>query len=120
MLPDLSTGKCRARRAFVTPSPIWWARTRCRSVGRARSLGQHRSSQQYVPLPDDFESLLVKELIRLALAHPRWGYRQVHGLLVDSGWSVNRKRVERLWRLEGCGVPPVQGEEVGQNRWWRG
>jgi transposase InsO family protein len=44
-----------------------------------------------------------------AEAHPRWGYRTVHALLVEEGWAVNRKRIERLWRAEGLQVPPSKG-----------
>ena len=73
-----------------------------------RLVGQHRSTQRYEPLPDDFEARLVKEIDRLAEAHPRWGYRQIYGLLVEAGWAVNRKRIERLWRLEGHRVPPAK------------
>lgn len=42
----------------------------------------------------------------LAEQHPRWGYRPIHSLLVEEGWAVNKKRVERLWRQEGLQVPP--------------
>ena len=41
-----------------------------------------------------------------AAAHPRWGYRAVWTLLRQEGWAVNRKRIERLWRLEGHRLPP--------------
>ena len=30
--------------------------------------------------------------------HPRWGYRLIHALLEHKGWTVNLKRVRRLWR----------------------
>lgn len=79
-----------------------------------RVVGQHRSTQRYVPLPDDFEDRLIKEMNRLAAEHPRWGYRQIHGLLVDDGWKVNRKRIERLWRLEGNRVPPAKSKKFGK------
>lgn len=79
-----------------------------------RVVGQHRSTQRYEALPDDFEARLVKEMHRLADAHPRWGYRQIHGLLVAGGWAVNRKRVERLWRLEGLRVPPLRAKNSGK------
>ena len=65
-------------------------------------------------MPDDFETRLVKEMNQLADAHPRWGYRQIHGLLVEAGWVVNRKRVERLWRLEGHRVPPSKAKNSGK------
>jgi transposase InsO family protein len=79
-----------------------------------RLVGQHRSAQRYVPMPDDFEARLVKEMRRLAETHPRWGYRQIHALLVDDGWKVNRKRIERLWRLEGLKVPPSKSKNSGR------
>ena len=79
-----------------------------------RLVGQHRSAQRYVPLPSDFEARLVKEMRRLAEAHPRWGYRQIHALLVEEGWKVNRKRIERLWRLEGLKVPPSKSKNSGR------
>ena len=41
----------------------------------------------------------------LALKHPRYGYKRITALLKRSGWQVNRKRVYRIWRLEGLGVP---------------
>ncbi len=68
-------------------------------------VGQHRSTQRYVAVPGDFEVRLVKAMRQLAEEHPRWGYRRIHVLLVDAGWPVNLKRVERLWRLEGLRVP---------------
>lgn len=37
----------------------------------------------------------------LAQARPRFGYRRIHVLLRRDGWSVNMKRVRRLYRLEG-------------------
>jgi putative transposase len=77
-------------------------------------VGQHRSTQRYTPLPSDFEDRLVKEMQRLAGLHPRWGYRQIHGLLVADGWKVNAKRIERLWRLEGMGVPPAKSKKFGK------
>jgi transposase InsO family protein len=57
-------------------------------------------------VPSDFEDRLVKAMHVHAEAHPRWGYRKVHHLLVDDGWPVNVKRIERLWRAEGLRVPP--------------
>ena len=47
------------------------------------------------------ELKLVLAMNQLANAHPRWGYRRVHVLLQRDGWKVNRKRIERQWRLEG-------------------
>jgi putative transposase len=50
----------------------------------------------------------------LAAAHPRYGYRRIWALLRNEGWRVNRKRVERLWRLEGHRVPPRRSKASGR------
>lgn len=47
---------------------------------------------------------MIKELHKLKAKHPRWGYKKIHRLLVEDGWKVNHKRVQRLWRQEGLGV----------------
>ncbi|MCW2951008.1 MAG: HTH-like domain [Conexibacter sp.] len=55
-----------------------------------------RSSDQGIKLfeiPD-----LRAQLREIAERKPRWGYRRAHGYLRESGWPVNRKRVQRLWR----------------------
>jgi hypothetical protein len=64
-------------------------------------VGQHRSTQRYRPLPADYELRLVARMNELAAAHPRYGYRRVWALLRSEGFRVSRKRIERLWRLEG-------------------
>ena len=71
-----------------------------------RVVGQHRSTQRYVAVSGDFEARLIKAMHAHAEAHPRWGYRRIHALLLLDGWEVNLKRVHRLWRLEGLKVPP--------------
>lgn len=78
-------------------------------------MGQHRSTQRYLLVPSDFEDRLVKEMHAHARAHPRWGCRKIHWLLVEEGWPVNAKRIERLWRSEGLRVPPRR-----RNRQWQG
>jgi putative transposase len=50
----------------------------------------------------------------LAAAHPRYGYRRIWALLRGEGWRVNRKRIERLWRLEGHRVPPRRSIASGK------
>lgn len=79
-----------------------------------RVVGQHRSTNRYLPTPADFEAKLVARMVELAEENPRWGYRLIHGLLVDAGWPVNKKRVERLWRAEGLQVPPARAKKSGQ------
>ncbi len=78
-----------------------------------RLVGQHRSTQRYERLPAEYELRLVGRMNELAAAHPRWGYRRVWSLLRSEGWRVNRKRIERLWRLEGHRVPPRRSSNLG-------
>ncbi len=67
-----------------------------------------------MPLPPDYEVRLVKRMNELAAQHPRWGYRTIAALLRGEGWQVNKKRVERLWRLEGHRVPPRRTQASGK------
>jgi len=66
-----------------------------------RVLGQHRSTHRKVPRGADDEQRLTDDIIALAKQYGRYGYRRVAALLRDAGWTVNRKRVERIWRKEG-------------------
>ena len=70
-----------------------------------RITGQHRSTQRHeAPLaPED--QALRKQLRDLSTERPRWGYRRAHAHLLTEGWSLNRKRVQRIWREEGLRVP---------------
>ena len=69
-------------------------------------VGQHRSTNRYRAVAPEFELQLVGRMNELAAAHPRYGYRRIWALLRAEGFVVNRKRIERLWRLEGHRVPP--------------
>lgn len=64
-----------------------------------------RSSQQYKPSPQEDDEGLRLALIRLAKQYGRYGYRKIAKLLRVEGWSVNHKKVERLWREEGLQLP---------------
>ena len=47
---------------------------------------------------------LDREIKRPARRHPRYGYRRIHAMLVRRGWTVNLKRVRRLW-IELAWIP---------------
>ncbi len=51
---------------------------------------------------------MTEEITALAEEFGRYGYRMITGLLNNSGWHVNHKRVERIWRQEGLKVPQKQ------------
>jgi transposase InsO family protein len=73
-----------------------------------RVLKQPRSSQRYQAQVDDQEAVLTDRIVALASQYGRYGYRRVTALLRKEGWSVNHKRVERIWRQEGLKVPAKQ------------
>ena len=74
-------------------------RRACRVMGRARSNLRYRRVRR------DDEPALVREIKRLARRHPRYGYRRIHAMLVRRGWTVNLKRVRRLWNELGLRRP---------------
>src|SRR5215210_5766147 len=73
-----------------------------------RVLGQHRSTQRKVPTTPDDEAALTADIVALAIQYGRYGYRRVTAMLRAAGWTVNLKRVERIWRREGLKVPARQ------------
>jgi hypothetical protein len=81
-----------------------------------RYVGQHRSTQRYVSRPPELEERLVERMNVLAARYPRYGYRRIWMLLRGEGFEVNRKRIERLWRLEGHKVPAQRKSSVQKAR----
>jgi transposase InsO family protein len=69
------------------------------------ALGQSRGLQRRAPIRGDEEAVLIEDIIRLATQYGRYGYKRITALLRVEGWSVNHKRVERIWRQEGLKVP---------------
>lgn len=74
-------------------------RCACRATGFSRATQRYRSQAA----PQDELRLRLKEL---AQARVRYGYRRLHVLLRREGWSVNAKRIYRLYRLEGLVIRP--------------
>ena len=58
-----------------------------------------------MPLADIEEQKLKRWIRELARRHVRWGRRMVYWRLRLDGWSVNQKRVQRIWREEGLQRP---------------
>jgi putative transposase len=71
-------------------------------------LGQARATQRRQLSPPSDEERLTAEIIALATKYGRYGYRRITAMLNNSGWRVNHKRVERIWRKEGLKVPKKQ------------
>ncbi len=72
-------------------------RRACRLIALHRSTHQYRARRR----PDDELRVRVRELAALK---PRYGYRRLCDSLRREGWNDNRKRVYRIYRLEGLAV----------------
>lgn len=70
-----------------------------------RPLGISRPSIRYEPQPRPDEAPRRAAVIGLAGQFGRYGYRLIHGLMLQDGWQLSRSRVERLWKQEGLKVP---------------
>jgi putative transposase len=79
-------------------------RRACRVAGVERALVRYRSRR-----PDDEE--LRARLRGLAHERRRFGYRRLHVLLRREGWTVNRKRVQRIYREERLMVRKRSGRK---------
>ena len=71
-------------------------------------LSQARTTKCREPSPPSDEKRLTADIITLATKYGRYGYRRITAMLQNSGWKVNHKRVERIWRREGLKVPKKQ------------
>ena len=71
----------------------------CRVMGRSRSSIRYRGRLQADELA------LTKEIKRIARRFPRYGYRRAHAILIRKGFTVNVKRVRRLWGELGLRRP---------------
>ncbi len=66
----------------------------CRLAGFSRA-GYYRKSRA------KDQSALRLRIREIAHARPRFGYQRIHVMVRREGWLVNRKRIRRLYRLEG-------------------
>lgn len=63
-----------------------------------------RASIRYRGKLSALNAALLARIKEIASARIRYGYRRVHVLLRREGWSVNVKRVARLYRVEGLSL----------------
>ena len=74
------------------------------SVQQACRLALLRRSTWYRRSRARDQTPLRMRIRELALNRPRFGYLRIHVLLRREGWLINRKRVHRLYRLDGLQV----------------
>jgi putative transposase len=82
-------------------------RRACRLVGMART------SCRYEPQRQEQEEKLRERLRELAQERRRFGYRRLTVLLRREGWTVNHKRIYRMYREEGLGVRRRKRKRIG-------
>lgn len=89
------------RRAVVQHLEQHWSlsqRRACRLSGMARSVYRYHKHP-------DYNGALRQGLHRLAQQHPSFGSPMLYRLLRTQGWTVNHKRIERLYREEHLTLP---------------
>jgi putative transposase len=95
----VTPGQQRAAADYLTEAYGVSQRHAGRLLGRARSTLRYRAKSRPKDEP------LVRAIRRLARKHLRYGYKRIHAMLVRGGWSVNKKRVRRLWNELGLRRP---------------
>ena len=68
-------------------------------------ISQPRMTQRYKTKQPDRDKALTREIKKLAKRHKRYGYRMITAKLHQECWTVNHKRVQRIWQKEGLQVP---------------
>ena len=76
--------------------------------------GYSRSSYLRKSLREEADRPLRLRLFEPAAERPRFGYRRLHVMLVREGWSINRKRVYRVYRELGLAVRRKKRKRVAQ------
>ena len=82
----------------------WFQGTFDVSCARACRLALFSRAAWYRPSRAKDQTALRMRIRDLAHARPRFGYLRIWVLLRREGWSVNKKRVRRLYRLDGLQV----------------
>lgn len=64
-----------------------------------------RSSVRYRAKAKPEEEALRRKIRKLASRHKRYGYRRITAMLQQQETPINAKRVHRIWKEEGLGLP---------------
>jgi len=64
----------------------------------------NRKSMQYKPKVSPINEALRARIKEISQARVRYGYRRIHVLLKREGWTVNHKRIARLYTQEGLNL----------------
>ena len=92
------------------------------SVQRSCRLALLRRSVWYAKSQARDQSALRLRIREIAMNRPRFGYLRMHVMLRREGWAINKKRVWRLYRIDGLQLrigatcPP----QISHPAWRRG
>ena len=65
-------------------------------------LGLSKGGLYYEPIPEtEFNLMLMDQIDRQFTETPFYGTRRINAVLIEMGYAINRKRVQRLMRLMG-------------------
>ena len=70
-----------------------------------KTLDQPRSTQRYQAKTKSDEESLLRRIHELVREFPRYGHRTITRMLRREEWTVNFKRIYRIWKREGLRVP---------------
>ncbi len=71
-----------------------------------RVKGQHQNTRRRPAKVVSIEKVKLRHRLRqIAVNHIRWGLRMGNQQLRQEGWSVNHKRVQRIWGGGGAATP---------------
>jgi putative transposase len=75
------------------------------TIARCCALVELGRSSFYYQAEEDGDEELLSKLRQIAREHKRYGYRRAWALLRREGQRVNIKRIHRLWKKAGLGLP---------------
>jgi len=93
-----TTAQQRDRAGYLTATYQISARRACRLLKINKSTYYYKSTQS------DLNVALAARIKEIATVRVRYGYSRIHVLLRREGFEVNRKRVYRLYSLQGLNL----------------
>jgi putative transposase len=76
----------------------------CSERRACKLIGISRSTARYAPANRPDEEFMIERIKKLAGRYPRYGYRRITALLRREKRIINKKRVHRIWKLEGLAL----------------
>src|SRR5262249_51633343 len=86
----------RSERSCMSPSVA--------PVRRSDSIARHNARSRAVVRTSSVSPPILSSLPQ----YGRYGYRKITALLRQARWTINDKRVERIWQREGLKIPHQQ------------